>query len=360
MDLKLLRNPTLAVVAVIYGILWAMAGLAGYFGIPMALVLLVSLCRYGYDLLRNAARSHKRDITPDLESLQPFGDYRVVLHAVLFALLAVLASTAHLLPLTPLAGWAVFAAAAGLAMAYPASAAWLALTMDLAGALNPLNVFLLVRSLGRRYALLVAVCAGLLLVARLPAVVPGLPGFFSVPLSDMLQVWAALALFVLTGSEINAHRHVFSIPGERLPSDERDERERRLEWQLVLDRAYASLRSGLRQQGYRAIRELVEREHGSLHVKQWIFERMLEWEDKHDALAVAGDLVDSLLARGEQYDALEIVTRCRRLSPAFELTPGSAKTLAAFARSIGRDGIADELAANADPAHAGLERRPST
>lgn len=57
MDPKLLKNPTLAVVAAIYGILWAMTGVAGpIFGAPMAFLLLLSLCRYGYELLRNTAR----------------------------------------------------------------------------------------------------------------------------------------------------------------------------------------------------------------------------------------------------------------------------------------------------------------
>jgi hypothetical protein len=359
MDWRLLKSPALAVVAAVYGFLWAMAGLAGpIFGAPLAFLLLLSLSRYGYELLRDTARRRNRETVPDVESLQPFGDYRAVLHALLFALLVILAATARLLPLAHFEDGAVLIGAAGLALAYPASAAWLALTTDLAGALNPLNVVRLVRALGRRYALLVGVCAGLLLAARLPSAVPGLPGFLAAPLDDMLSVWAVLAIFVLTGSELRAHRHLFVIPGEREPPEERAQRERYREWGAVLDRAYGSLRSGLRQQGYKTIRELVEREHGSLHVQQWVFERMLEWEDKRDALGFASHLVDSLLAQGEYYDALEIVTRCRRFYAAFELSAASAEALAAFARSIGRAGSADELAASAAAVRAGADPGP--
>ncbi len=345
MSLRPLMNPTLAVVAVVYGLLLAVAGAAGFLGIALAVSVVLSLCRYGYEVLRNTARGRNNEAAPDIDSMNPVGDYRLVLHSILFALLPVLAARASLLPVSRATDIFLTLGAAAAACAYPASAAWLALTNDLAGAMNPHNVWRLVRIMGRRYVLLAAICAALLLLAdSLPALLP-LPWFLAGPVSRMLSVWAALAVFALTGAQIRAHRQHFEIPGELEPEEERRARELRADWQRTLDLAYASLRSGLRQQGYRTIGGLVERERGSLEVQQWIFERMLTWEDKRDALAFAHRLIASLLLQRQRYDALEIVTRCRRVSPAFAPRREAAGVLAEFARSIGRDGLADELVA---------------
>ncbi len=347
MSLRPLANPTLAVVAVVYGFLLTIAGAAGFFGIALGVSVILSLCRYGYNVLRNTARGRNNEGAPDIDSMNPVGDYRLVLHSILFALLPVLAARASSLPFSPAADAALTLGAAVLACAYPASAAWLALTSDLAGAMTPRNVWRLIAIMGRRYLLLAGVCTALLLLAdRLPVLLP-LPWFLATPVSRILSVWAALAVFALTGAEIRAHRHRFEIPGELEPEEERRARELRAEWQKTLDLAYASLRSGLRQQGYRTVEGLVEREHGSLEVQQWIFDRMLTWEDKGDALAFAHRLVASLLLQRHRYDALEIVTRCRRVSPAFAPHRAAAADLAEFARSIGRQGLADELAAAA-------------
>jgi hypothetical protein len=349
MHLKVLANPTVAVVAATYGFLLVLASAAGFMGVSLGVALLLSLCRYSYELLRNAARGRQHIGAPDLDSMNPVGDFRAVLHAVLFASLGVLAARLPLFGLGPAFEVAGFAVALAAGAVFPASASWLALTSDLPGALNPRNLVELIGILGRRYGLLLLVWAALGLVPRFAAALP-LPHFLDVLLVRVLGVWALLGLFMLTGAELRVHRHRFSIPGEIEPPAERRERERRLEWQNTLDRAYASLRSGLRSQGYETIRELVASEHGSLEIQQWIFDRMLTWEDRRYAFAFASRLVESLLAKGEQYEALDLVTRCRRLSGRLDLRPESSAAMAEFARSIGRQGIADELLEGAERA----------
>jgi hypothetical protein len=147
----------------------------------------------------------------------------------------------------------------------------------------------------------------------------------------------------LIGSVLRSHRHLLDIPGEIEAPEEIQERRRRAAWQGFMDRAYASIRSGHAAQGYRTLAELVESENGSLLVQQWIFERMLTWEHRTHALAFAGRLVEALLQARQEYDALEVVTRCKRISPSYLPDPAVAERLSAFARSIGRHGIADEL-----------------
>jgi hypothetical protein len=203
-------------------------------------------------------------------------------------------------------------------------------------------VIALIATLGRQYGLLIGGWCALAVGAGVFLMLPW-PSFVRVPLVYVLSIWTALALYALIGSVMRTHRHLLDIPGEIETPAEIQDRERRSAWQSFLDRAYASIRSGYAAQGYRTIDELVESEGGSLLVQQWIFERMLNWEDRAHALAFAVRLVESLLQQHHEYDALEIVTRCKRISGAFRPDAAAANRLSAFARSIGRHGIADEL-----------------
>lgn len=349
MDLKPLAHPTLVVVAAVFGLLLALSEAAGVLGLPLLILLRLAGIRYGYTLLRAVAQGRRHLPVPDVESMNPVGEFAVVLHSLFFSLLAVLLVNSSLLGSGAGIEAVRIAGVLALAAAYPASAAMLALTGELGAAFSPRAVTSLVTLLGRRYWLLLAGCAAVLVayaaVVRLP-----MPRLLAMPLDHALTVWAGLAVFALIGSELRAHRHLLDIPGEREPEAERRERERPIAWQQILDRAYGSIRSGLTAQGYGTIRELLESEGRSLPVQQWVFERMLTWEDKTHALRFAAGLVAALLAQGQQYDALELVTRCRRVSPSFALSREVSLSIAAFARSIGRDGIADELTETAERA----------
>jgi hypothetical protein len=343
LDLRPLAEPTLAVVAVVYGVLWLIASHAGLFGLPLMVLLFFSGARYGYAVLRAVAQGRRTIPPPDIESMNPVNGFRTVLHSTFFGGALVASIMGSSLLGSGLAVDAVrFAAALVLACIYPASAALLALNGDLQSAMNPRHVLSIVTTLGRRYAFVLVTWAALALALGLFVRLPW-PPLIAVPLEDMATVWVGLAVFALIGSALRTHRHLLDIPGEIETVEEIRERERRREWQGFLDRAYASIRSGFPAQGYRTITDLLESEGRSLAVQQWVFERMLGWEDRTHALAFATRLVEALLEQGQEYDALEIVTRCRRVPGALALEPAVAARVAEFARSIGRDGIADEL-----------------
>jgi hypothetical protein len=267
----------------------------------------------------------------------------VVMHFLLFALLA------YLLATTPLLGDGMFVEVlrwtllCALCAVLPASTAIMGITNNLAAAVNPADIASVIRVLERDYLKLLLACVGLgLFTALLGRVVGG--SVVLAFLGEAVAVWGVLGLFLLIGSAIRAHRADFELPEGFDTRHERDERERQQRWQTTLDLAYGSIRSGLQSQGYRTIKTLLAAENESLEIYQWTFNRMLAWEDPVHALQLAERFVALLCAAGRKIDALELFQQCRRVAPNFTLQGDSAADLAAYARSLGRHRIADELA----------------
>lgn len=350
MNHGLLTNSTLLVAAVFYGVLLALAAAATIFGIWLAFILLLSLWRYAYEVLRMAARGKRVIPAPDAESLNPVGDWRLVAHFIAFPALVVMLVTVQPFGAEGFGVLLNWAAALGAACVFPASAAIIGLTWRLEPAFNPAEIARMIRVLGRGYFVLTAVCLGVVIAAVIvPAYVLPPWGFFPRVAGNTLAAWALLATFALTGTLLREHRCEFQIPGDKETEDERSARLMRLEWRKTLDLAYASIRSGLLAQGYETLRRL-SAEHGdSTEIQFWLFENMIDWEDPRHALQVAERLLDRQVADGDLEAALELFKRCRRFGERFRVTPGAARPLETFARSIGRDGLADELAAVKGP-----------
>src|SRR6185369_5410747 len=98
-------------------------------------------------------------------------------------------------------------------------------------------------------------------------------------------------------------------------------------------------------QAYRTVKDLIAREGDSLEIYQWAFNGMLEWDPPEHAAMLGERFAQRLWEEGRQVDAMELAQRCRKLSPKFALPPAFVTELAAYARSIGRHKLADELAA---------------
>ena len=285
------------------------------------------------------AQGHSRIPPPELESFNPVGEWGVFWHLVLFP--GALVATLSNLP-------AAFPAVALLAaIAFPASAALMGLTSNLAHALNPGAILGVARILGSDYLSLAGGAAAILGGAFV--VVPyaaALPGIFGLLIGLAVEIWALLAAFALIGSALRANRLEFEIPGEVRPQDERAFERRQDEWHKTLDIAYASFRSGLKSAGYKTLHDLVDANGDSLEINHWLVENMLEWEDKQYAIEVAAKLMPRLLARDDAAGALDLYRRCRRHDPDFRLPQPAAEQLAEYARSFGHTGLADELSYN--------------
>jgi hypothetical protein len=345
-NLRLLKDSSLLVAAAFYGVLLKIAWEAGLFGLWLGILLLPSLWRYGFAVLRAAAQGRHNLPAIEIETMNPVGEWRILAHFVAFS-----AALFLLLSVRPFgdAGLGVvlnWTAACAVAVVFPASAAMMGLTGSFEAAFSPTSFLRVVKFLGAHYFVLVAACLGLWLAAEIlmAYVFPRL-GILSGIAGSVLTVWALLATFSLTGVHLHEHRNDLAIPGDRETDEERRIRLQRREWQKVLDLAYASIRSGLVAEGYATLHRLSAQHNDSLEIRYWLLENMLAWEDTGHALQVAMRLIERHVADGDLYAALELFTRCRRYKPDFAVAPQAAGARAAFARSIGRHGLADELVA---------------
>jgi hypothetical protein len=330
-----LANPTVIVTAVLYGFLLRLAGAAGLFGLMLRILVTLSLFRYGYTVLRNVANGWNHFPPPDIESTNPFGQFTVVFHSVLFASLLLLLGTTPFID-SALRWWLLAAVAA----VFPASAAIMAMTRNAGAALSPAGIASLIGDLGADYAKLLVVSLLLSAFAVLTSGVPWYLGIFA----EMVAVWATLALFLATGATLRAHRTELDLMEGLDDAEQREDRERQVQWQKILDRAYASVRSGLPAQAYRTIKELVESEGDSLEIHQWAFNGMLAWDDSRHAAMFGERFAKRLWEEDRKIDALELAQRCRKLSPSFVPPAAFTAELAAYARELGRHRLADELA----------------
>lgn len=347
-DLAPLMNTAVVVVSLTYGLAHAFAAflaIAGTLGVVLGLALRLivwlSTLRYAYTVLRRIAQGHRELETPDANALNPLAEIPLVVHFLLFPV-----AVGVLLGLESVPGALGWSAAVLLVAVFPASAAVMAITDNFAKALSPRHVGQLIAGLASGYAKLLAFCAGGAAVLWLVRFLPW-PALLEVLLANALDVWAFLGVFALTGALIREHRDEFGIPGEVESAGERDARERRHAWRLELDKAYASIRSGLVREGYAVIDALLESERRSLVVYEWIFGTMMGWESKAPALEIGRDYIDRLLEAGDMHDALDVFARCRRHSERFTVAPAAARGLAEYAHSIGRTALAEDLEADA-------------
>jgi hypothetical protein len=345
MNWRLLSDLTLIVAAVFYGALLALAAAGGIFGIWLGFILLISLWRYCYSVLRSVAQGRREITVPELESLNPFNEVGLVWHFIAFPALVILFTYVQPFGASGIGFGLNAAFALAVITVFPASAAMMALTSRLDAAFNPANIAGVIKTFGRDYFVLVAACVGLWAADLLAQAAVPEAGFPARALGSSLAVWAMLATFALIGSLLRTHRHDFAIPGEIETDEERHARLQREDWRKTLDLAYASIRSGLVDKGYAALRDLSAQHSDSLEIRYWLFENMLTWDMPEHALPLGARIVEQHIAAGDLYLALELFARCRRLDAAFAVSPAAAAALAAFARSIGRHGLADDLGA---------------
>ena len=338
-DFRALANPTVIVTAIVYGFLLRLAGAAGFFGFLLWLMVMLSLWRYGYAVLRHVASGWNNFPPPEIESMNPFGDFAVIFHSTLFALLLFLLAT------TPFVDGLLRWVLLGFVLAvFPASAAVMAMTRNAGAALNPASLSSLVRDLGSDYGRLLAVSVLLGALMTFASWVAERSWLLSV-LGEMVACWTVLALFLATGAALRARRAEFDLVEGLDDTEQREERRRQADWQKTLDRAYASVRSDLPAQAYRTLKELVASERDSLEVYQWVFNGMLAWDDAKHAAMFGERFAARLWHADRKVDALELAERCRKMSPSFVPPAAFVAELAAYARSIGRHRSADELAA---------------
>ena len=343
MDPKPIFNSTILIVAVVYGVLFRIAQAMGIAGLLMWALFLLSLFRFAYHALHEIAIGRTYITPPDLESTNPVGDLSFALHGALFTLSPIMFA---LMPRIIGAGaTAEYIRGAGLLVVlgtFPASVAVMGMTRNVGAALNPVAIVGVIKVLRLGYVVLLGWCCAVAVVAALASALLG--GGLGI-IDEIVSVWGFLALFALIGAAIRAHSADFDLRrvDEVRAQHAIDDRHR--EWQRELDQAYASIRSGFVEQGYSTIKRLIATDGGSLDIYQWVFNRMLDWQEKKYALDLAKRFAVRLVEEKRERDALDLIVQCRRLAPTFEVPSEVARPLSAYARTLGRPKLAEDLAA---------------
>ena len=359
MELKPIFNSTLLITAVVYGVLrwigWphglagALMGI-GLFGFLLGFMITLSLFRFAYHALREVALGRKYITPPDLESTNPVGETSFALHATLYTLLPVMfLLMPDIIGEGPTAEWIRALGLLVVVGTFPASIAVMAMTHNPAAALSPVSIGAVIRVMRLDYVLLLGWCAAIIGISTLASALLG--GGIGI-IDNIIEVWGFLALFALVGSAIRAHRAAFDYSDVDEVRAQHAEDDRRRAWHSAVDRAYVSIRSGFVDQGYTTIKQLIAAEHDSLDVYQWVFNRMLDWQERKFALDLARRFLTRLVEEKRDTAALDLIQQCRHLSPAFEVPPEIAAKLSAYARTVGRPKLAEELASAAAAAAA--------
>jgi hypothetical protein len=329
-----LANPTVIVTAIVYGFLLWLASAGGIAGLLLRLIVTLSLFRYGYAVLRHIANGWNQFPPPDIESTFIFGQWTVLMHSLLFGSLLILLGTTPFM--SGALRWPLLVAVLAV---FPASAAIMSMTRNTGAALSPAGIASLVGDLGIDYVKLLGVSFLLGVFMTYASGVSWGLGLFT----EIAGAWTTLALFLATGAALRAHRAELDLMEGVDDAEQRELRDRHAQWQKVLDRAYASVRSGLPAQAYRTVKELLESEGDSLEIYQWTFNGMLAWDEPHHAILLGERFAKRLWEEGRKFDALELAERCRKLSPKFVPPAAFTAELAEYARSLGRHRSADAL-----------------
>jgi len=357
MDPKPIFNSTLLLTAVVYGfVLWIAdhgniiklgPGWIGVgYGVLVGFMFTLSLFRFAYHVLREVALGRKHITPPDLESTNPVGEVSFALHATLYTLLPVMFLLMPQIIAGPTGEYVRVLGLIFVGATFPASVAVMAMTRNSAAALSPVSIGAVIKVLRLDYVLLLGWCSAVVVLASIASALFG--GGLGV-VDEIILVWGFLALFALVGSAIRAHRADFDYDDvDEIRARHVDEDRKRV-WRSAVDRAYASIRSGFVDQGYTTLKQLITSEHDSLEIYQWVFNRMLDWQEQKFALDLAHRFVVRLVEEKRDQAALDLIQQCRRLSPAFEVPQDVAAKLSAYARSVGRPKLAEELAAAAAP-----------
>lgn len=344
-------RPVLWVVSFVYGLGFALALSASLFGLWLGVLLLLSLWRYGYAVLRYAAQGRPEFPGPGIETCNPFGEGVLVAHMLFFP--GVFAWAAFTSAMAERGVFWVWLLLAVLVAIFPASAAIVAISRNLLQSLNPSRWAHVAKTFGSDY---LAVVAGFAIIAYLSARAweQGVQAGSSADLAlgCFGGVWLLLASFAFIGATLREHRDDFDIPGSWESREARRERheleDREAEWQSSVDRAHAYLRSGKTAEGYAALREVVTGAPSAVEdlvAHQWLFETLWSWQDRSAALAIGRKLIPKLLENNASMDALDVFRRCRRQDPDYRIDYDPTSRLLAQAEAVGQTALADELRA---------------
>ena len=318
-------------------LLW-IATNAGFFGIPLDLLLLSWFFKYAYVLFDHVVRGYDEPPTLDINMVNPANEQRPLAQLLILLILGagVYLATVRLSPSAGV-GLAVLAA-----LVVPASIAVLGLEGNPLKAIYPVALGRMIVGLGPLYLAvlgyiaLVTLFLGMLLRLHL-----------WLPLDITLGMFATLSVFRALGGALYERRHELGLQAWHSPERTahiESEAERRESDRLVTE-AYGLARVGQHVEAWKLLQDWLTSRESPVEDYRWLLPRVTAWPDLRYANRLTQEFVARLLALRLTGEALDAVTERLKLDASFRpKTANATLTVAQLAtRGGGTSGVARVL-----------------
>ena len=302
-------SPTPLITAATVALVLTIAGYAGLFGIPIAVLSLWGLGNYLFEVVEHRALGRPDWPVVSVETFMSLPRQLWLVQAGVVVLAVLAYQGIKALGWSPLDQlFALF-----VLISLPASIALLAVTRQPLKAMSPAHLTAAMTKLGLDYILLLLLAAatlywGLRLISG--------QGFFN----WVGGILCMLLWFNATGRVVYERRLQLGLNPVQAPELQEARAEDDL-WRrrsLVLNQLYGLVSRGNSAQGFAELRKYLENEEAdTLAARVWFFGQMADWEDSTSALGFGADLISRLVARGDLYTAHKILLRCEHLDSAF-------------------------------------------
>jgi hypothetical protein len=311
---------------------------AGFLGIPLGVILVSWLFKYGFVLLEHVAHGVREPPVLTLEMVNPASDQRplvqLAIAAPVYVALRLLGRHVGTGPLLVLEALAL--------AALPASIAVLGIGNGLWQALHPRALWHVVRALGPRYAAIIAV--GSVYAYGVTLLRPILPG----PLLTAAALFGWLSWSALIGGCLYEERALLGYVPSHTPERAADRRRREVELERsrFIDTVYGQARGGNLSGAWRTIEQELSARNHDFETYDWLLGRVDRFPDGRLAHRLAQEYLSRALGR----DNGRVVRLVRgRLEADAGFRPRSAtETLrvAELARLAGERSLAQRLVAD--------------
>jgi hypothetical protein len=327
-------HPTNLLMVGIFSVLLTFCLSAGFYGLFAAWFLQVWVLKYCYVLVEHLADGATEPPVMDTDMLSPFEIRPWVQAALLLG-----------------GGWVCYrvGGAAGIVLAVvllallPATVAILGFGESPWKAVNPVTWFRVVRGMGPYYLLLLVVllaCAGVfMLLARL--------NLWAL-LENTIRLWCAVAFFSLVGACLFLRRQQLGFEPSRSPerAAARAEAERLKLRARMIDDVFQLVRIGKHVDATAPLAKWL-RDTDPEHVSKDAYhaaEQALRWQIPPALNPIGSTLIRHLMRFGRPDAALSVFEVLRTRAPNFTMDSApDLRTLAEYADSVGREGLAQSM-----------------
>lgn len=318
-----------------FSVLLVLAAKAGFFGIPLGLILLSWFTKYSFVLMDHLADGVVEPPVLSIEMVNPLSEQRPMVLLLLTIGLFYASDAASYWVGERGALVLLFAVGAIL----PAVVAVQGATGTVVQSLNPRRVLGLIARLRGDYLVILGCIALVWLLSRF-VVESGIGGALPLILQIALLLYGWLAMFSMIGGVLFERRLDIGLDDVHTPEsidasaddDAPDERTRDRE----MDRIYAEWRGGAHANAWNTVLGLINRSSDQLGELRWLHRRAAQWPDGRLADRLARELLPQLLARRITGEALDLVRERLKKNARFR-PAGSADllTLVNLARTAG-------------------------